>query len=60
MAGYCPWNHKELDTTERLVSFYKVIGNWETADDVRKKKKNRLTPPPPMLLLSNNTSIKIN
>ena len=41
MAGYCPWNHKELDTTERLVSFYKVIGNWETADDVRKKKNKQ-------------------
>ena len=49
MAGYCPWNHKELDTTERLVSFYKVIGNWETADDVKKKK--RLTPPSPYVVI---------
>ena len=37
MAGYSPWSHKELDTPERLASFHKVIGNWVTADDVKKK-----------------------
>ena len=46
MAGYSPWSHKELDTTERLASFHKVIGNRVTADDVKKKKKNRLMPLP--------------
>ena len=27
-TGYSPWGHKELDTTERLLSIFTLCLNW--------------------------------